>query len=485
MSFFKIDGARPVGAGLHSPAGSITDEELARTVERYKRLVASRYRAVGPTELESLGDARLLVSPKIDGETWFLVLEPDRVALLNPRGRVLSGAIPVLDEARVAARKTTERVVLAGELFALRPGGRPRHGDLANALSGGAQADVDRIGFTAFDVVPEGFDDGSLTAYSERMARAAELLAGGKRLRSIATDDVRGAAAVRDLYARWVESEKAEGLIARAEGRVWKIKPVFHLDAVIVGFTLRGEDPSQVRSLLLGVVREPGQVQIIGSCGGLGDDESRRTLRARLETIACASTFRHASSDGALYQLVVPEVVAEIRVSDIQAEGSDGEPTPRMVIAHTPDAGWTGVTKMPGVSLLSPVLSRLRDDKRADETDAGFGQIAQRVLVPEIATHVQATQLPTSTILRREVWQKALKGRLAVRKLVIWATNKQEHDPRYPAFVVHWTDYSPNRKDPLQRTVRLAATEERAWELADDLVAENIKSGWDLVVRAQ
>jgi hypothetical protein len=62
--------------------------------------------------------------------------------------------------------------------------------------------------------------------------------------------------------------------------------------------------------------------------------------------------------------------------------------------------------------------------------------------------------LEERTLIRRQVWTKETKGQMAVRKLVVWKSNKEIHDPRYPAIVVHWTDYSPGRAKPLDRDVR-------------------------------
>jgi hypothetical protein len=47
--------------------------------------------------------------------------------------------------------------------------------------------------------------------------------------------------------------------------------------------------------------------------------------------------------------------------------------------------------------------------------------------------------------------------------------------------VVHWTDYSANRSTPLDREVRLAPTETIAMKLADEMITENIKKGWNKV----
>jgi hypothetical protein len=80
-------------------------------------------------------------------------------------------------------------------------------------------------------------------------------------------------------------------------------------------------------------------------------------------------------------------------------------------------------------------------------------------------------------VLRRQVWIKEGKDKVDVRKLVVWKTNK-ESDPLYPAFVVHWTDFSAGRKVPLAREVKLAATEKDALQIADSMIEENIKKGW-------
>ena len=84
-----------------------------------------------------------------------------------------------------------------------------------------------------------------------------------------------------------------------------------------------------------------------------------------------------------------------------------------------------------------------------------------------------------SEIVRREVWTKETKGQKAVRKLVVIKTNKPSDTAHPPAFVIHWTDYSPGRASPLDREVKLAQTDEVANMIAEALIAENIKKGWE------
>ena len=88
--------------------------------------------------------------------------------------------------------------------------------------------------------------------------------------------------------------------------------------------------------------------------------------------------------------------------------------------------------------------------------------------------------LPASEVLRREVYVQHKGDKHGVRKLLVFQTHKEALDASYPAYVVHFTDYSAGRKDPLKRTVRLAPTAEAAEALAEDLLQANIKKGWTL-----
>jgi hypothetical protein len=76
---------------------------------------------------------------------------------------------------------------------------------------------------------------------------------------------------------------------------------------------------------------------------------------------------------------------------------------------------------------------------------------------------------------------KETKGLRAIRKLLVWKTNKELVNSSMPAFVIHWTDYSPGRASPLDREVKLAPTREIATQIADQLVEANIKKGWEQV----
>ena len=112
----ELKNATPLGKGSWHPAGSVVDDGLMTAVMSYRRRVAGVYRSVKPGEITSgvLG-APFHVSPKVDGELWFMVIEGGNATLVSVNGKAISGDIPVLAEVRAAAQKIKGRVVIPGE----------------------------------------------------------------------------------------------------------------------------------------------------------------------------------------------------------------------------------------------------------------------------------------------------------------------------------------------------------------------------------
>ena len=451
-----------------------TRARLAR-FQSYRRTVAKRYRSLVESELSQLPEGPVHVSPKVDGELWFVDACQGKVSLKSHSGRTLDESAPVLSELRATLGGSLQDTIIAGELFALGGEGRPRVGDVAHAM--GPDGDLKRLGFLAFDLVS---DEGVAPPedYGERLTRLETLLSGGKRAKTMKTVVVTRAD-VQGLYLDLVTSGKAEGLVVRtSDGRVFKVKPALHLDCAVLGFTRRQADHGQVRSVLLGLERPDGSMQLVGACGNLGDDDARRALLSRLAPTVIQSAFRKVSSSGALYQLCKPEIVMEIVVSDVQSEDSQGAAIRQWALNFDDIEGWSALAPVAGVSLIHPRIERLREDKAAKGLDVRIGQLDERCLTPGVDEPAQARTLPESTSVRREVYTKASKGKTAVRKLLVWKTNKETLDPAYPAYVVHFSDYSPGRSTALKREVRLAPDEASARSIADDLIAKNIKRGW-------
>lgn len=485
MSFYSLEGAATVGEGQRAPAGSLKDPDLIKMTAGYKRTVASRYRSVTPDELDVLPTGPLMVSPKVDGELWFLIVDGTDVVVTNPRGRILHGGLPFLKEAaKTIVPRAEGRTVVAGELFAARKGGRPRVGDLAAAIGAG---EVERLGFMGFDLLLGGDAEGAVSQdYAERLQVLQRLFDGGKRLTAVKTEIVNDTETVERLFNEWAEGGKGEGIVIRpADGRIFKMKPTFTLDAAVIGFTERADMENMARSLLLAVMRENGQFQVIGSCGNLGPEEKRQEIHAALRDTVIDSNYRYASSTGALFQFVRPQMVVEVRLTDLQSDDSSGKPVRRMVLEYDEETGYTSARPMAGVSILHPVLERVRDDKEVNATDVRAAQLLERCHVEAIDAQASAITLPKSELLRREVYVQHKKDKHGVRKLLMWKTNKESVDPSYPPYVVQWTDYSSGRKDPLKREVRLAPDLSTAESIAEGMLKAGVKRGWEKVEAAE
>ena len=73
-----------------------------------------------------------------------------------------------------------------------------------------------------------------------------------------------------------------------------------------------------------------------------------------------------------------------------------------------------------------------------------------------------------------------MKGETMVRKFVLWKTNKELQSEDYPAFVIHFTDFSPNRKTALERELRVSHSREQIDVLWEGLKGSNLAKGWEL-----
>ena len=483
MSIFNLKTSKALGKGQVVENGGISAPEVLSKLRGYRKSVVAGYRPLLLDEMSSnLAPGEMHVSPKIDGELWFMIIENGEVVLANTGGKLIAGDIPLLSEVSKISSRFTGRSILAGELYVATKEGRPRVSDLASALGGGAKAEVEKLGFAAFDIISGGDAQSAmpLADYKDRLALMERLLDGGKRVKCVKTETINSAKEAIDYFEDWVEAGKAEGLVIRlSNGRIYKVKPSLSVDAVIIGYTEKNDDNSQVRSIMVALMRSDEKFQLLGSCGSLGDAKSRKEMMKKLEKSQVASNWRFTSGDGAMYRFVKPEIIVEIKLVDVQSEDSSGDPIRKMVLDYNNE--WIALQKLPLASMHSPVFVRYRSDKNVSAVDLRIEQITDRCLISNTQTNAEATKLPASEIIQREVYTKEVKETTSVRKLVMWKTNKDDLGSNYAAYVVHWTDFSPDRKDPLKREVRLASNEKTAKTISDQLIENNIKKGWEKV----
>jgi AAA+ superfamily predicted ATPase len=464
-----------LGDGYLAPAGSVTDPAVVARVVAYKRDVAGAYRSVSPGAVETaLPPGPCVVSEKVDGETWFLHRADGTTTLVSPAGKAIT-AVPLTHEADTLLAGWSG--LLAGELYAACDGGRPRVFDLHAALGGGEQAQVDRLRFAAFDLLLDGTTDATRTPFADRVDRLHELLQGGHLLHAASFETVTSPTEIAAVFERVVTHGGAEGVVVHArDDRIFKVKPEIALDAVVVAYA---GTATGVSELLLALLAPDRRYQHLGRVRlGWSHDESR-DLAARLGPLACASTYRTATDHGSIHRWVRPALVVEVRCNDLLAVDTRDQAIRRMRLDYDQAIGWSPLGPTPSVSLINAVFLRVRDDKRAQRPDVRFEQVTDLV---EVATPlpVDPAALGAPETIRREVYAKLMSGGLAVRKLVAWRTNRTA-DPAWPAFVVHFTDYAPDRNQPLKTDVRVASNETVLHALADDWLAANVKRGWDAV----
>jgi hypothetical protein len=453
----------------------MSETRLDELANRYKKAVAGRYRAIAVGEIAAIPRGKCFASPKIDGELWFAEVADGQATLFTRGGRRLADA-PVVKELAAAASRAKMPLVVAGELHARDGSPRPRVGDVATALASGKH---DRLGFKAFDIVEYGGGPPPV-AYGDRLAILRQVFGdGGEVVGVVPTEEVSDPSGLAAFVPDWVSSGKAEGMVVRSSsGEVFKVKPSFTLDTVVCGFTTKAQESDQARSLLMGLVRPDGAMLLVGSVGNMAGAEVRKQVLKALLDGECESRFRHSSSDGVLYRFVQPRVVVEVTCTDLQFEDSSGDSIRKWVIRHD-ESRWNPVIDAQSVSLIHPVVSRIRTDKVADDLDARVSQLDERFIAGDFAQRLAPRAMPPSTVLRREVWTKTSKTGTAVRKILVWKTGKESQWSGWPAWIVHFTDYSPDRKTPLERTMRTALSEEDAMAVAAELVTENIKKGWE------
>lgn len=446
--------------------GTFADPVLTPLIDQYRTLVAQRYTPCPPSDLSRmLAAPPFHVSRKIDGELWFLITDADGARLVAANGRVASGDVPVLQASLPVG------TVLAGELYVGKDGSRERVGDVRVALASAP----DTLCFGAFDILTHGDLQFRESTYGARLPILQDLLPVDGAVHVVAVTTVEAAADVSGLYVDLVDGTGAEGLVVRcSDGRALKVKPEVTLDLAVLGYTIRdGASGPETRSVLLGVHAGDGVWVPLGTAGNMIDGVDRREILTLLEPLAIPSTYRRAASSGQMYQMVTPDIVVECRVLDVQVEDSRSRPIrqPELTLA---DDTWTSIGQAPAATLLNSIVLRLRPDKGAPVDAAAWRQIEPWVPAPAAGSASTAA----SEVVTRRVWTKTAKDKTDVRKLLVWKTNKDDLDPSFPAYVVHWTDYSAGRKTPLTREVRPAMTADAAEQLADAMIEANVKKGW-------
>ena len=343
----------------------INFESIAK---KYKHAVAAKYRPLKPEEISLITFGKIFVSKKIDGELWLAHINQNGATLFAKGGRFLKEGI-IIESLKGCLPNNVKNLIVAGELF-VQKDLRERVGDVAKAIS---EKDFNNLSFAIFDLITI---EGKLLPlnYEKRLEELQSIFKQKNNLKVIETKEISDKNDLKDFYEKSVKIENAEGIIIRTGSEItYKVKPSISIDALVVGFTNKVNESKKVRSVLLGLKRNDNSIQLIGACGNLSDS-LKEDLYRKLEDIECESNFRHSSSDGNLYRFVKPEMVLEVKCTEIQSEDSNANSIRRMVLEFQNNI-WDPLALTDCVSLIHPVILRERLDKNSDKTDVRISQI--------------------------------------------------------------------------------------------------------------
>lgn len=464
-------------------ASALTDPLLLSRVQEYRRLTSARMAPLDRDDIRrKMPKADYFVSRKVDGEFTVLVYDGSGAFLLNPGGTVRTG-LPVTEEAaRRLFKANVKQAMIAGELYVHCDDRRPRVHDVATvARQPKSEADLKRLRFAAFDLIP--MDGAAAGPYAETWETIKRLFGDGERIHPVQTQTAGSAADIDEKFEQWVVQEGAEGLVARSDSAgLFKIKPRHTLDVAVIGFTeSTGDREGMLHDLLYAVMRRDGSLQVLSRVGGGFDEDQRRTMLADLKDMIVPSEYAEVNSDHVAYQMVEPQWVIEISCLDLISQTTRGAPINRMVLDFQQQGkGYRVIRRLPLATVISPQFVRRREDKSVRPHDVRIDQVSSIVEIAQWDRDAGKMTVPKSEVLRRTVYTKVMKGETMVRKLVLWKTNKETDGDEFPAYVLHYTDFSPSRKTPLCREVRVSSSLEQMSNLWTGLLEENIKKGWEL-----
>jgi hypothetical protein len=466
-------------------ATALADPGIHVRVQDYRRQSAARMMPLDKDDIrQKIPTAEYHVSRKVDGEFTVLVYRGGQAFSINPGGTIRVG-LPWLDEAAsLLSKAKVKEALIAGELYVAVDERRPRVHDVTKvARQPQSDDDLARLRFAAFDVIS--LDDAAPRGpFADTWKQITRIFGAGQRVHPVEAKWAASADEIGKQFHEWVEEQDAEGLVVRSDtAGLFKIKPRHTLDAAVIGFTESIDDrQGMLHDLLLAVMRGDGTLQVLSRVGGGFSDDQRRELLSDLKDMVVDSEYAEVNRDHVAYQMVQPSWVVEISCLDLISQTTRGGPVNRMVLEYQGNGHgkYNVVSRLPLAAVISPQFVRRREDKRIAKTDIRIEQVSEIVDVPLADRDARQMTLPASELLRREVYTKELKGEIMVRKFVLWQTNKELDAEHYPAYVVHYTDFSPNRKDALSREVRVSSSLEQIHKLWDGLKEENVKKGWNL-----
>lgn len=446
---------------------------MIEIAKQYKRLTASKYVPVAEDEMISkiIEAEKYHVSPKYDGHLYILHFDGSNLKLINHSGNIIDD-LPMFSEAKKLLSDFNE-IILAGELYLFDKDKRTRSFELKSSVNKKSKD----IYFAAFDIISingeeSNYDDDSL------IEKLKSIFNNGESIHPIECLQLESRSEIEDYYKKIVEERGMEGIVVRSHnGPIYKVKPKITIDAVILGYVQsQGDRSEMIKELLVGLCVSENKYIVLSKIYNGFDDNKRASFLKDLESRKVDSNYIEVSGSNLAFIMVKPELVIEFSCLDIYNESTKG-PISKMSLTFK-DNAYYSEGKSSSASVTSPTFLRIRDDKKPDVNDIGISQVT-RIISLDTASS-EKISLKKSEVLKKEIYIKNSKGINMVRKFVIWKTNKDDTG-EYPAFVYHYTDFSPSRAEVLKKDLKVSNSKKQIEEIFNDEILKNIKKGWEKV----
>lgn len=450
--------------------------DIQQKAIHYKRKVAGSFMAITQEDISSkISGDQVYITTKIDGEFNLLHFDGKQSMLVNGSGKIKDDLPLLMSATKSLKDQKIKSLSVACELHLSTQDHRSRVFEVMSAIS----KKKDSLTVSPFDIVALDGEDYAENDYQKTIEKLTELFKNNDEINPVYFQSA-SSSGVKEIYEEIVANKGAEGLVVRFPDMpiVYKIKPLHTIDASVIGFT--EGDEKKVREILLALQNEDDSFVQFGRTGnGLSEDE-KADLYKSLSKDIIESSYIEADGRRVAFQMVKPIMVVEISVNELLTENTKGI-IKNHLLNYDEKNGYSFSASIDGVSLIHPVFKRIRDDKQVNNHDVRFSQVTDIVYL-EHTGKGKTKALPESEIIFREVYTKASKGNTNVQKFIAWKTNKEKSDDGYPAFVMNYTNFSPTRKDPLKKDVRISNSKKQIMELVNGFMENNIKKGWEKVL---
>lgn len=443
----------------------------SQLIKSYKNNIASQYSFCELDQIDQIVDQEYYCSKKLDGQTFFLVIENNNIKIFSSSLIDYSEQLAHIIQA-VQLKKIKNNIIAVGELYDSKKE-RERNGDVKVGLANKKLATS--LSFALFDIV---YQEEASSQFQKNFEKLSNIFGNDQSDIIYALEQqLLSKDKIKD-FALKIFKDNSEGAVIRNDSKIFKIKKEETLDAIVLGFCLE-ENQTTLRSISFGILKNQNLILFIGSSGNFDSSIKKEELLGQLQKNIISCDYIQTASNGVAYQFVNPKIVVKVKFFDFQIEKSDENPIKKPLFLFENNS-FQCVGKNQSLSLIASVVEEVRTDKQITIEQCGLSQITRLSGLNEDYFNISLDfkELAKSEIQQLKTFVKESKKGRAIRKFMLWKTNKQETE-LYPNYIFYYLDYSEGRKDPIKRDLKPFHDEKTAIKFFNTSMEENVKKGWE------